>query len=134
MADRSGARQIVPWSVPLDKFFDGAIDEIETDLKDGARVAAQALNQYTPVDTGRLVGNWQAGLNNEPPEIRLPDDPSRSFTIVYLEAAIEKFRLGDVLSFVNYTPYGVFVNDGTVKIEPRRFVERAAEDTANYFA
>lgn len=122
------------WSVPIDKFFEDAAGDIEDDLKGGARVAAIALNQYTPVDTGRLVGNWQAGINGDPPQVRLPDDPSRSFSVVYLEAAVEQFRLGDVLAFVNYTPYGLFVNDGTVKMEPRRFLERAVEDVSNYFS
>lgn len=123
----------MPWSEPLDGFFDDAVREIEEDVKSGAKIAAQSLVNYTPVDTGRLVGNWQAGINNDPPEVRLPDDPSRGYTMLYLEAAIEQFRLGDVLAYVNYTPYGVFVNDGTIKIEPRRFVERAAEDVANFY-
>lgn len=122
------------WSIPLDRFFDDATSDIEDDVKGGARVAAQGLNRYTPVDTGRLVGNWQGAINGDPPNVRLPDDPSRSFSIVFLEAVVEQFRLGDILAFVNFTPYGGFVNDGTAKIEPRRFVERAAEDVANYFS
>ncbi len=122
------------WSIPLDRFFDDITADLEDDIKGGARVAAEGLNRYTPVDTGRLVGNWQAAINGDPPNIRLPDDPSRSFSIVYVQAIVEQFRLGDVLAFVNFTPYAGFVNDGTAKIEPRRFVERAVDDVANYFS
>ncbi|MGD9800154.1 MAG: HK97 gp10 family phage protein [Parvularculaceae bacterium] len=123
----------MPWDTDIGAELDDMQRELEDEVKAGAMVIAEGLNRYTPVDTGRLVGNWQAGINTDPPDVRLPDDPSRSFSIVYLEAAIEQFSLGDSLVFANFTPYASLVNDGAESREPRRFLERAIEDAVNYF-
>lgn len=100
-------------------------------VQEAARVAARSIITYTPVDTGRLAGNWQGAINAEPPTARLQDDPSKQFTLTFFEALVEKIELGDQFVMTNATPYAEFINDGTSKTPPRKMVERGAADAAN---
>lgn len=57
--------------------------------------AVRELQTYTPVDTGLLTSQWK----------------------------VKSSKLG--IHINNTTPYAAFINDGTVRIKPRRMVEKA---------
>jgi Bacteriophage HK97-gp10, putative tail-component len=67
----------------------------------------KVIKENTPVDTGNLQRNWRAGKN--------------SFT---------DYRQ-DVLT--NTVFYGIYVDEGTRYISPRRFVKRSADQIETYF-
>ncbi|MBO5680204.1 MAG: hypothetical protein J6T08_00680 [Lentisphaeria bacterium] len=84
----------------------------------------QQLAVISPVDTGRLRMGWMPSLNA--PSDYAPDKGKYSFPDINSRAmqAWQKANLTDVLYVVNNVPYAVPVNNGTVKMAPRRFVER----------
>lgn len=67
------------------------------------RALVRALKQHTPVDTGLLKASWAINKIT-----------TRSFEIR------------------NNTPYGPFVDGGTAKIRPRRFVAKALRNINTY--
>lgn len=121
------------WDVDIDAALRDIGAAIEDEVKEGAKVGARYLVLETPVRTGQLRGGWQPGINADPPFSRPPDDKTGEITIAYMEAVIEQYRLGDELVFTNYTPHGIYINDGTEKITPRRMVERTVDLLSDYF-
>lgn len=122
----------MPWDPPIETALADLKDEIVEFVLERAEAANEALVRFTPVDTGRLRGNWAAGLNADPPQVRLPDDKTGQITISFNAAKLrQQYQLGQEIVFANFTPYGVFINDGTSKIAPFRIVERAAAEAAS---
>ena len=66
-------------------------------LEKQARLYKREVKKVTPVDTGRLKRGWRLAVQ----------------------------RRKQTATVFNPVPYGIFVNDGTRFIKPRRFVERA---------
>ena len=87
------------------------------------------LAYNTPVLTGRLRQGYFPSISVEssevPPEgvYSFPDLVSRGMQ------AWSSAQLTDTLVITNNVPYGVMVNNGTAKIAPRHFVERAINIT-----
>lgn len=124
----------MPWDRPIrDSIRELENSALET-IKGTMRVAAREVVTLTPVDTGRLRGNWQPAINADPPEFRVQDDPSGAFTISLIFAVIDNVQLGDSLNISNATPYGIFINDGTSRIPPVMMVERAVAAASNFAA
>lgn len=96
--------------------------------------ALQQISISTPVDTGRLRNGWMPSLNvpsdfsPEPGKYSFPDVMGR------ISQAWSSSTIEDVLYIVNNVPYGVPLNNGTVYIAPRRFVERTITVINNAFA
>lgn len=69
----------------------------------------------TPVDTGRLRGNWYAELN-KPSD--LIDASSQGY-----EAMVMKAKIGDSIYFVNNLPYAKTIEDGSSTQAPSGMVK-----------
>lgn len=84
----------------------------------------QQISISTPVDTGRLRNGWMTSINV--PSDYLPEEGKYSFPDIMgrIGQAWANSTIEDVLYIVNNVPYGVYLNNGTVYIAPRRFVER----------
>ena len=123
----------VSWDPPLGVALNAMADDMVDAFKNAGRTAIRSLVAYTPVKTGQLRGGWIAAINGDPAFQRPPDDKLGVVTIAFADAVIEGYRLGDELRIVNFTPHGIFVNDGTSRIEPRRMVERAIDDVLASF-
>jgi hypothetical protein len=91
-----------------------------------ARIGLKALIEYTPVRTGRLKGNWRVGLGQ--PDLTFREnlkDKVGNYTLARGLTIINRAKFDERIYVTNTTPYGKWVNDGTARISPRRFVERA---------
>jgi hypothetical protein len=93
----------------------------------------QQLAVISPVDTGRLRLGWTLSLNI--PSDYLPPEGRYSFPDINGMAMSEwgNSTFDDVFYVVNNVPYAVHVNNGTVKMAPRRFVERTITVVGNLY-
>jgi hypothetical protein len=70
----------------------------------------------TPVDTGRLRGNWQVQLNSAPTgtlDTTKVQDPSEA----------KRAKLGDAIFIINNLPYAEVIEDGSSKQAPQGMVK-----------
>lgn len=122
--------------MPWDRSFSRELDRLRRDaeriIRGTARAGALGIITYTPVDTGRLVGNWQGAINAEPPTARVQDDPGKQFTRSFFEVLVRQIGLGDRFVMTNATPYAGFVNDGTSRTRPRMMLERGLADAVSF--
>jgi hypothetical protein len=79
------------------------------------------INQ-TPVDTGFLKGSWFVSINNPSVSFTGVEDKSGSGSKSRIASGVQAYELGDTIYILNNTPYGPFVEYGTVKMAPRSFV------------
>lgn len=99
-----------------------------------AMTAYQQISISTPVDTGRLRNGWMPSINVQ--SDYLPPEGKYSFPDIMgrVSQAWANSTIEDVLYIVNNVPYGVYLNNGTVHIAPRRFVERTITVINNAFS
>lgn len=97
-------------------------DNIEQKQREVATTVYRNCMTLSPVDTGRLRIGFVCSLN-APSEFLPPEGKYPNFTID--TTPWDSGKLGDVYYITNNVPYAVMVNNGTVKMAPRRFVERA---------
>lgn len=112
------------WSIPIDAFFDEAKEAVTKDARKIIESAGHFLVDVTPVRTGRLRGGYQSAINNDPAFVRPPDDLTGEATKAFISAVAAQFELQDKFKIVNYTPYAIFVNDGTSRQAGQFMIER----------
>lgn len=92
----------------------------------------RSLTQLTPVDTGRLKGNWQFTVG-QPADGEIdrvdksPDGTPGSAGESEVLQRMPEWRMGQFIWFHNGLPYARYVNDGTEKVPARMMVEQTAE-------
>lgn len=110
---------------------DFALD-IKSDLAEVRNKAAlfglRTLMLRTPVDTGRARGGWSVGINR----IEATDRGAGSQNAALSEGAAKIASTKDqpyvTLYLTNTIPYIQYLNDGTSKIRPMRFLETTFND------
>lgn len=107
---------------------------VESALSEAAARALAILLRATPVDTGHLLFNWQAGIG-ESPSGELDGEDVIGDTVLARETPkIPAAYSGDVLQDIvlgNDVDYGGYVNNGTDRLPPRLFVEAARDEIAS---
>lgn len=99
----------------------------------------KSLTELTPVDQGRLKGNWQM-TTGQPAEGEIDRlDPSKEGTPGLVAQADVLQRLpgwkpGDWLWFHNGLPYAVVINDGTETRPAHHMVEITAAQIERWLA
>lgn len=73
---------------------------------------SERIIMRTPVDTGRLRGNWQPTINRIPNASLLKTDKSGGNTISKVRAATKKIKVGDTYYLVNNLVYAQVVEYG----------------------
>lgn len=103
-------------------------EDIEQKRREIANTVYRNLMVVSPVNTGRLRIGFACTLN-------APSDylPSEGLYPTYTvdTSAWNDAKTEDIYYITNNVPYAVMVNNGTVKMAPRRFVERAISVVAN---
>lgn len=78
----------------------------------------------TPVDTGRLRGNWQSSLNvPEQTELQI-EDRSGGNAIASAKSATERLEIGDIFWFTNNLPYARRIEEGYSQQAPQGMLRR----------
>jgi len=79
--------------------------------------------QNTPVLTGFLRSSWHPYINNSGNDSSSGTaDPSGQIALDRIALIVSNLKAGDVLYYINHAEYGVFVEYGTSRMEPRAFV------------
>lgn len=76
----------------------------------------------TPVDTGRLRGNWQVGLNVRPTDTVVTKDKGGGSTVGKARSKIKDARKGDTIAIINNLPYAIPIENGSSKQAPQGMV------------
>ena len=99
------------------------IDASEKTIRATAIKLFGAIAEDTPVDTGRLRGNWMAQLNS-------PSTRERKGVVTagiaerVADSAIASFDLGDSIFISNNLPYAKIIEEGNSRIRPHGMVRR----------
>lgn len=78
----------------------------------------------TPVDTGRLRGNWQSSLNVPKQSELQVQDRSGSKSIAESESVLSKLKLGNIFWFTNNLPYARRIEEGWSQQAPQGMLRR----------
>lgn len=116
----------------MSKQFDKELKKASNKIKDAIEktLRATAVDMFskiilrTPVDTGRLRGNWQASVQN--PILSELDTTSKTGneTIATGKTNINTYKLDDKsIWFSNNLPYAVVIEDGGVNRRPYGMVK-----------
>ncbi|RKQ97148.1 hypothetical protein C7446_2568 [Kushneria sinocarnis] len=114
------------WTMLPSQFVDTIEDDLGVLVRDRAEQVVRDLVYFSPVRTGRFVGNMNFSVNR-PDNSYDPElyDASRNDTFANARIAIAALRPGDTFYAVNTTPYGKYLEWGTTKMAPRRPFGRA---------
>jgi len=78
----------------------------------------------TPVDTGRLRGNWQSSLNVPEQNQLQIEDRSGGNAIASAKSATERLEIGDIFWFTNNLPYARRIEEGYSQQAPQGMLRR----------
>lgn len=101
--------------------------QIKKAMKVGIIEALRQVTISTPVDTGRARWSWFLSVKVPSPELppegkyRVPQTTER------IKALEQNFTISDTLYLTNNVPYVPYLNEGSSKQAPARFVEKSAE-------
>lgn len=111
------------FALDLSKFVDLTEDKMEVVVKKSFIGLSADIIKDTPVDQGRLRGNWFPDVNKFSSETTEAADPSGAKTIAKVAAETNKFRLGDTLTLTNNMPYAERIEfEGWSKKAPQGMV------------
>ena len=86
-------------------FSTKAIAKSEKAFKNTCIGLSVAIQQDTPVDTGRLRGNWQPSVNTPATSTLMDTDPSGSKVMQKIQDTGQRIKLGDTYFFTNNLIY-----------------------------
>lgn len=105
------------------KFGVNALDKVDKVRRASVLELFKLVILATPVDTGRLRGNWQTTINSPATGVRDKDDPTGGISVA--EALANLGSLLDVVWMVNNLPYAERVEyDGWSKQAPEGMVRK----------
>lgn len=87
-----------------------------------ATEVGQSVINLTPVDTGRALSNWNAGINSPDDTYRETEDPMDSQTSSRLASEFSTLKFGDTAYITNATPHVPFLEYGSSKQAPHGMV------------
>ena len=98
------------------KKFNSRFDKAATNIFRGTALSLFGkVIQATPVDTGRLRGNWFASINRASKQV---DGSAMGY-----EGVVFKAKLGDSIYLVNNLPYAKVIEDGSSQQAPQGMVK-----------
>lgn len=107
--------------------FDAAVKSINLTNEKVIRATAiqlfSAIVKSTPVDTGRLRGNWQTTLSSPASGTLDVTDPSGGSATSKIESVAGQFTLADEsIWFTNNLPYAEIIEEGSQSRRPYKMV------------
>lgn len=92
------------FSADISRFITKAGSNMDKAVRQTVVLASQGVIMNTPVDTGRLRGNWQFGHTFPAGQVELPDT-SGAATIAKIAGQTMRLRAGGECWIVNNLPY-----------------------------
>lgn len=104
------------FSSKIDRFVKQAIVENEEVAKAAGITLVKSVIRDTPVDKGRLAGNWIA--SNDMPEFAIRDSEGRNASLAQAIPVISNFKIDDTFYLTNSLPYAYRIEfEGYSKIK-----------------
>lgn len=101
-------------------------DMVQQDADEVFQIVATEVGQsvinLTPVDTGRALSNWNAGINSPDDVYRETEDPLDSKTSSRLAGEFKSLKFGDTAYITNATPHVPFLEYGSSKQAPNGMI------------
>lgn len=110
------------FAAQLQAFGDLVQEEADQVFRIVATEVGQSVINLTPVDTGRALSNWNAGINSPDDTYRETEDPMDSQTSSRLASEFSTLKFGDTAYITNATPHIPFLEYGSSKQAPNGFV------------
>lgn len=110
------------FAAQLQAFGDLVQEEADQVFRIVATEVGQSVINLTPVDTGRALSNWNAGINSPDDTYRETEDPLDSQTSSRLASEFSTLKFGDTAYITNATPHIPFLEYGSSKQAPNGFV------------
>lgn len=95
--------------------------EADKVLRSSALAVFTKVVKRTPVDTGRLRGNWQVGINSAPSGVI--EEEGGSVTLNQARIAMSKASAGNDVYIVNNLPYAMAIENGSSDQAPKGMVK-----------
>lgn len=114
------------------KQFKKASDIVIKGSEEVVRAAAISLFgeiiKRTPVDTGRLRGNWQASLSSPATGTLSIIDRSGATAVNKVKQKAAEFKINDIIYLTNNLEYAQYIENGTPYIRPFGMVKTTLRD------
>ncbi|WWA79503.1 HK97 family protein [Xanthomonas phage Kintu] len=110
------------FAAQLQEFADMVQQDADEVFQIVATEVGQSVINLTPVDTGRALSNWNAGINSPDDTYRETEDPMDSQTSSRLAGEFSTLKFGDTAYITNATPHIPFLEYGSSKQAPNGFV------------
>lgn len=110
------------FAAQLQAFGDLVQEEADQVFRIVATEVGQSVINLTPVDTGRALSNWNAGINSPDDTYRETEDPMDSQTSSRLAGEFSALKFGDTAYVTNATPHIPFLEYGSSKQAPHGMV------------
>lgn len=110
------------FSAQLEAFTDMVQEDADKVFQIVATDVGKLVIDGTPVDTGRALSNWRAGINSPDDVYEETEDPMDSKTTIRLTEKFKGLKFGDSAFITNATPHIPFLEYGSSRQSPRGFV------------
>ena len=110
------------FAAQLQEFADMVQQDADEVFQIVATEVGKSVINLTPVDTGRALSNWNAGINAPDDVYRETEDPLDSRTSSRLAGEFQSLKFGDTAFITNATPHIPFLEYGSSKQAPSGFV------------
>ena len=110
------------FAAQLQAFGDLVQEEADQVFRIVSTEVGQSVINLTPVDTGRALSNWNAGINSPDDTYRETEDPMDSQTSFSLAGEFSTLKFGDTAYITNATPHVPFLEYGSSKQAPHGMV------------
>jgi hypothetical protein len=117
------------WSIPLDKLAAKQKASVDTIARKATFALFNAVQQRSPVDTGRFRGNWQATQGALGVGTSNTTDPQGSIAGSEAMKALS-FPVGDTVYFTNNLPYARRLEYGYSRQAPAGMVRLSVREFA----
>jgi len=116
----------------IDKFRQ-KVEKISTDIFRGTSLdLLTRIIKRTPVDTGRLRGNWMATINSPSKTIdEKVKDKSGAKAIGSAKGTVNNAKLGNSIFLINNLPYAGVIEDGYSDQRPEGMVKVTVAEFEN---
>tara|TARA_R110000796_G_scaffold70865_1_gene160823 strand:+ start:3116 stop:3514 length:399 start_codon:yes stop_codon:yes gene_type:complete len=112
------------FSSDLKKFADKTDSNLEKVIRGTVLSMTAGIINRTPVDTGRLRGNWQSDINRAPSGDSDTTDKTGGIAKSKAKAAINNLKGDNTFYFVNNLPYAIAIEEGHSKVKAPRGMVR----------
>lgn len=110
------------FAAQLQAFGDMVQEDADQVFRIVATEVGESVIDATPIDTGRSLSNWNAGINSPDDVYRETEDPLDAKTSKRLASEFQNLNFGDTAFITNATPHIPFLEYGSSRQSPNGMI------------